>query len=197
MKRDSFPELLKAKEELRAVMRSKLRALSPDFRAEASLVICEAASALPIFAQSRCVALFSPLASEPDIHPLIEEAWARGKQVVLPLMIKQGDQPRLDWHAVTNWDPVVVPGPFGLREPDPLACPRVNATEINCAFVPGLAFDPAGYRLGRGGGFYDGFLGSAAPQLARIGLMFHCQQVASVPREPHDQMLQQVVTEEG
>src|SRR5260370_34064616 len=108
-----------AKEKLRREMRARLREMSPALHAEASLVICQIAANLPAFLQSRCVALFAPLASEPDIHPLIEEAWAQGKRVVLPLMIKHDSTPELDWHEVTSWDDVVVPGPFGLREPDP------------------------------------------------------------------------------
>src|SRR5476649_2382863 len=117
-----------AKEKLRREMRAHLRGMSPALHAEASLVICQMAANLPAFLKSRCVALFAPLPSEPDIHPLIEEAWAQGKRVVLPLMIKHGSAPELDWHEVTTWDDVVVPGqlgPLGLREPDPLRCPRV------------------------------------------------------------------------
>ena len=143
------------------------------------------------------MALFAPLPSEPDIHPLIEEAWAQGKRVVLPLMIKHGTKPELDWHEVTSWDEVVVPGPFGLREPDPLRCPRVKPAELDCVFVPGLAFDEEGYRLGRGGGFYDSFLSVAPAALPCIGLLFHAQKVELVPREAHDQRLRQVITEEG
>jgi 5-formyltetrahydrofolate cyclo-ligase len=63
--------------------------------------------------------------------------------------------------------------------------------------VPGLAFDAEGHRLGRGGGFYDVFLAHAPPKLACIGLMFAGQQVARVPREPHDHPLRSVITEEG
>src|ERR1700689_4988397 len=109
-----------AKEKLRQEMRARLRGMSPALHAEASLVICQMAANLPAFLKSRCVALFAPLPSEPDIHPLIEEAWAQGKRVVLPLMINHGSPPKLDWHEVTSWDDVVVPGPLGLREPDPL-----------------------------------------------------------------------------
>jgi 5-formyltetrahydrofolate cyclo-ligase len=186
-----------AKEKLRREMRGRLREMGPDLRAEASLVICQAAANLPAFLKSRCIALFAPLPSEPDIHPLIEEAWAQGKRVALPLMIKHGTTPLLDWHEVTSWDEVVVPGPFGLREPDPLRCPRLASTEINCAFVPGVAFDAEGYRLGRGGGFYDSFLAKAAPTLPSIGLFFSTQKVPLVPREPHDQALRSVITEDG
>lgn len=178
-------------------MRTRLRELTPDFRAEASLVISELAAQTHAFLQSKCVALFAPLPSEPDIHPLIEEAWARGKEVVMPLMIKPGGKPELDWHVVTSWEDLVVPGPFGLREPDPLLSPRVKDAAIDCAFVPGLAFDPAGVRLGRGGGFYDYFLGKVSADLPRFGLMFACQQVPAVPREEHDQRLPSVITEDG
>jgi 5-formyltetrahydrofolate cyclo-ligase len=186
-----------AKETLRREMRTHLREMSPALRAEASLVICQIAANTPAFLKSRHVALFAPLPSEPDIHPLIEEAWAQGKRVVLPLMIKHGTVPKLDWHEVTSWDEVVVPGPFGLREPDPLRCPRVSHAELNCVFVPGMAFDSDGYRLGRGGGFYDSFLAQAAPDLPCIGLFFRAQEIPAAPREPHDQALRSVITEDG
>ncbi len=186
-----------AKENLRREMRARLRGMSPALHAEASLVISQMAANNAAFIASKCVALFAPLPSEPDIHPLIEEAWAQRKRVVLPLMIKQGSRPELDWHEVTNWDEVVMPGPFGLREPDPLRCRRVPVTELDCVFVPGLAFDHEGYRLGRGGGFYDSFLALAPAKLPSIGLFFSTQKVALVPREPHDQPLRSVITEDG
>jgi 5-formyltetrahydrofolate cyclo-ligase len=186
-----------AKEKLRREMRAHLRGMGPALHAEASLVICHLAANLPAFLKSRCVALFAPLPSEPDVHPLIEEAWAQGKHVVLPLMIKRGPAPELDWHEVADWDEVVVSGPFGLREPDPLRCPRVPISALDCVFVPGVAFDPEGFRLGRGGGFYDRFLSLTPTTLPCIGVMFSLQTVPAVPREPHDQALRSVITEDG
>ena len=185
------------KETLRAEIRTRLRAITPATHAEASLVICQLAANLPVFQQSKCAALFAPLPSEPDIHPLVEEAWARKKRVVLPLMIKHGTTPELDWHEIKTWDDVIVPGPFGLREPEPLRCPRVNIAELDCVFVPGIAFDHHGHRLGRGGGYYDTFLAQAPATLPAIGLFFSAQKVPSVPREPHDQSLRTILTENG
>ncbi len=195
MKRDSEPAA--AKEEARRALRQKLRDLGPAFRAEASLVICELAGQLPAFRRGLCIGLFAPLPSEPDIHPLIEEAWAQGKEVALPRMWREGSSPRLEWHAVTGWAEVVEPGPFGLREPDPAQCRRIDPAQIDCLFVPGLGFDETGLRLGRGGGFYDRFLGGASTGLARFGLMFTAQRVPRLPREPHDQALPAIVTEDG
>lgn len=190
-------EIHAAKESMRRSIRTELRALTTAFRAEASLVICETAAELPAFAQGDCVAFFAPLASEPDIHPLIEEAWAHGKRVVLPRMLKNGTHPRLEWRSVSSWSEVIEPGPFGLREPDPTLCPRVETNELTCAFIPGMAFDEDGFRLGRGGGYYDCFLSQAPAGLPRFGLMFGCQRVPKVPREAHDQKLPGVITEDG
>jgi 5-formyltetrahydrofolate cyclo-ligase len=69
--------------------------------------------------------------------------------------------------------------------------------ELDCVFVPGLAFDSEGFRLGRGSGFYDSFLSLTPPTLSCVGLMFSLQKVSAVPREPHDQALRCVITEEG
>jgi 5-formyltetrahydrofolate cyclo-ligase len=198
MKRDfsTEPAVRTAKEELRRTMRECLRKMDRARHAEASLMICQTAAHQASFVKARCVALFAPLPSEPDVRLLIEEAWAEGKRVVLPLMIKHAAGPELDWHEVSDWDEVVMPGPLGVREPDPLRCPRIAITEIECAFVPGLAFDHDGFRLGRGGGFYDYFLSRVPAGLPRFGLMFGCQRVPVVPREPHDHGLPAFITEE-
>ncbi len=62
--------------------------------------------------------------------------------------------------------------------------------------VPGLAFDPSGGRLGRGGGYYDRWI-EGNPGLPRIGVCFALQVVEKVPREDHDARVGKVVTEEG
>jgi len=178
-------------------MRLQFRSMSSAYRAEASLVICELAAGLDAFRAAACIACFFPLPSEPDVRPLIEEAWAQRKQVVLPRLRQEGVVPCLEWHAVTGWQEVIEPGPFGLREPDPARCPLVHTRNVDLVFVPGLAFDERGLRLGRGGGFYDRFLSQAPTELARFGLMFTCQRLPRLPCEPHDQKLPAVLTEDG
>jgi len=197
MKREKFPDPIPAKEEIRRKMRAALRDFAPEKRAEASLEICRLAAALPAFREAKVVALFAPLPSEPDIHPLIEEAWAHGKRVAFPLMLREGDAPRLEWHEVTAWDEMIVAGPFGIREPDPVRCPRLEAKSIECAFVPGLAFDARGGRLGRGGGYYDLALAAIAGKTTWVGLMFACQEAPEIPHEPHDRSLGSILTENG
>ncbi len=175
-------------------MRARLAAMTADERAMASLQICAVAARRREFREARCVALFAPLPTEPDIRPLIEEAWAERKCVALPFML-HGDEPRLAWHEVEGWDELVARGPHGIREPHPQKCPVTQASELDLVFVPGLAFDADGNRLGRGGGYYDRFLADVTTR--RIGLFFAAQQVDAVPREAHDCRVDLVITELG
>ncbi len=65
--------------------------------------------------------------------------------------------------------------------------------------APLLAFDRAGGRLGQGGGHYDRTIAQlrARGPLFVIGLAYAGQEIAAVPREPHDQPLDAILTELG
>jgi 5-formyltetrahydrofolate cyclo-ligase len=66
------------------------------------------------------------------------------------------------------------------------------------ALVPGLAFDGGGRRLGRGGGYYDRFLGGEEMQGAvKVGVCFSVQMVAEVPVDKHDVVMDWVCHERG
>jgi 5-formyltetrahydrofolate cyclo-ligase len=63
-------------------------------------------------------------------------------------------------------------------------------------FVPMVAFDPDGFRLGQGKGYYDRFLEKF--QGHKVGVGFSWQEAAGhIPVEPHDQPLETIVTERG
>ena len=70
-----------------------------------------------------------------------------------------------------------------------------RAARPDLLLVPLLAFDAHGHRLGYGGGFYDRTL--ALLKVPAIGIAYAGQEVASLPREPHDMALDMIVTEQG
>jgi 5,10-methenyltetrahydrofolate synthetase len=99
--------------------------------------------------------------------------------------------------------------PFGIREPTdayppghPRAgAPRASALDagLDVLLLPGAAFDAAGRRLGRGGGYYDSFVASLAaardaPPPLLVGLAFAQQLVPTVPTEAHDVGVDVLVT---
>nr|NIP74688.1 5-formyltetrahydrofolate cyclo-ligase [Xanthomonadales bacterium] len=88
----------------------------------------------------------------------------------------------------------MVDGPFGARLPAEGAW-----LEPQLLIVPLVAFDRQCWRLGYGGGFYDRTLErlSAERRTLAIGLAYAVQQIDEVPRDPTDQQLDGVVTEQG
>ena len=65
------------------------------------------------------------------------------------------------------------------------------------AFVPGMAFDAAGGRLGRGRAHYDRTFPEHAESPCLVGVAFARQVVAEVPRDSHDRAMDAIVTEDG
>jgi 5-formyltetrahydrofolate cyclo-ligase len=81
-----------------------------------------------------------------------------------------------------------------------LFLPLIHAGSEQCApealeiiFLPLVAWDKSGHRLGMGSGFYDRTLDGIKGPL-RVGLAHEVQQVASVPHDPWDIALHFVAT---
>ena len=64
-------------------------------------------------------------------------------------------------------------------------------------FVPLLAFDQKGHRVGYGKGFYDRFLKQCQNNTLKIGLSFFEPLDSLLKAQPHDINLDAVVTPQG
>ena len=175
----------------RRVLLAQRDALSEAERAEKSQRIAEAADALLAkhVEAGAVVALYAAKGSEVSTAGIDAAARARGLVVAYPRVI--GDGRPLAFHAARIDE--LVPAGFGLREP-PLHAPEIELAKIAVFFLPGLAFDRGGGRVGWGRGHYDATL-AAAPDARRVGLAFDFQIVDGVPREPHDAPLHAILTE--
>ena len=143
-----------------------------------------------------CVAGFAAVRSEIDPAATLDEVRRRGGRVAYP-RVADDQRPRLRFHLAESAD--LQAGRFGIPEP-PADNQEVALGQIDLVIVPGVAFDAEGRRLGLGGGYYDELLGtrpsgegSARPLV--LGLAYDFQVVDACPAEPHDQMIDGVVTE--
>jgi 5-formyltetrahydrofolate cyclo-ligase len=181
------------KAELRREMRTRLAALG-SAREEKSRAIVNSLTNHPDFARhlkNGRIALFSPLPKEPDIEMLWESASGRFCYPrVAHIALEFVEVAKLDDLTISTWHPQI-------REHTHAAARVVRPEEIDIILVPGLAFTKHGHRLGRGGGFYDRYLGLLPPTTLKIGVCFALQLVETLPIEPHDQRLDAIVTEEG
>ncbi len=127
-----------------------------------------------------------PLPGEMDLRPLLHALAGMGHQVVLP------ETPPLGRPLTfRTWSPgcQMVPERFGTLRP------TGEAAVPDLLFVPLLAFDRSGARLGYGGGYYDRTL-AALPYAQAIGFGYAAQEVERVPTTVLDYRLPRIVTEQ-
>ena len=143
----------------------------------------------PLALASRTVLLFSPLNDEPDLWPAVVDALAAGKTVALPRFVAATR--RYEAALIRDLTRDCATGSFGIREPRP-ECPALPLNQLDLVLVPGIGFDSAGWRLGRGQGFYDQLLATVTG--IKCGVGFDCQVIEAVPHESHDVRLNCLLT---
>ncbi|MGC9163563.1 MAG: 5-formyltetrahydrofolate cyclo-ligase [Thiomonas sp.] len=91
------------------------------------------------------------------------------------------------------WTPgeALRPGPYGIAEP-------TGQTVVQPAtlLVPCVGFAEVGLRLGYGGGYYDRYL-AGREEVYTIGLSYACCELQQLDMQPHDQLMDLVLTEDG
>ena len=189
MSRETESELLRAKAELRTRARARRKELATTAGAAGALLRHLESDPPP--ARS-AVAAYVAMGDEIDPTPLVAALLARGHIILLPRL--DGRDRPLALHRWRPGEPLVA-GQFGLEEPTPEA-PRMDPDVL---FVPLLAFDRRGHRLGYGAGYYDRTLRAlrARRTIRAIGLAFAGQEVAEVPVHQDDEPLDAVLTEAG
>jgi 5-formyltetrahydrofolate cyclo-ligase len=184
--------IAESKKALRARITAALAAMPAQDRAAASGRLGERLWAEPRFLKARSVFWYVSMPEEVDTRPLVRRCLAEGRSVSAARVVPGAGV--IEARELKAWDGSFIAGPFGILEPDPAVTRVVAPSEIDCVIVPGLAFDREGYRLGRGKGYYDRFLSGLGPRAARIALAFEFQITDRVPREPHDQTVDLVLS---
>jgi 5-formyltetrahydrofolate cyclo-ligase len=182
----------KAKKEQRAAYQAQLKQIPLAEVHRRSAVISSLALALPALQNKQVIAAYSSFGHEVVTQPLLASLLTAGFVLALPV-VDQANR-KMEFRRVDSLESLT-PGVYGILEPrnGQLCFPE----EIDLFFIPGLAFDRQGNRLGRGGGYYDRYLATIRPDAVKIGLAFQ-QQIADVlPVDPHDIKVNAVITEEG
>jgi len=137
------------------------------------------------------VALYSAIQNEVRTDELLAHALQSGKKVFYP-RVDENDGDGL--FRVLAADELRA-GRYGILEPAGTTRPADVEFEALTIFVPGVAFDMQGNRLGRGRGWYDRLLQQAGEPAAIVALAYEFQIVGAVPTGPGDQKVNYVITE--
>lgn len=153
-----------------------------------------------IFRTARHIACYLPNDGELDITPLIDQAWAMGKTIYLPVLssIHRNHLHFLPYRP----DDELVCNRFGIPEPVVRSRRMVDLKRLDLVLTPLVGFDSDGNRLGMGGGFYDrsfAFLRRRRcwfkPEL--LGMAYDFQEVKKLEKNSWDVPLNGIATETG
>jgi 5-formyltetrahydrofolate cyclo-ligase len=178
---------------LRRRLAEDRRALSPADRAARSARIAAACRSFPALAAAPIVCAYVSFREEVETPALIASLLADKRRVAVPVHLHGGPQPFAFAEILSLAE--LVPNHLGIPQPPREEARFLPTAAIPLFLVPGLAFDPAGGRLGYGLGFYDRAFAEAAPGTLKIGLAFELQVLERVPAGPHDVPMDFVVTE--
>jgi 5-formyltetrahydrofolate cyclo-ligase len=190
---DDTTSMREWKRQIRRSILAVRRGLSAADRLACSRRIWERVAVLSCFRQARVVLGYMAFDHEVLTDGLIRQAIASGKQLVLPIV--QTDRQGMALYGIQDLEGDVAPGYRGILEPQPQRTQAVAPETLELVLVPGVAFDHRGGRLGFGAGFYDRLLSRLPRDIPTVGLAFDFQVIPRLPSQPHDIMLQAIVTE--
>lgn len=186
--------MLNDKTNLRQYFRIKRQTITSEKRFVASQLLLEHIRTQPWYLPSQNFALYLAMAEEIDTIPLIQSLWSEQKNTYLPQIAADRT---LAFAHYTAHTPLLV-NRFGINEP-PANTPICALEDLDVIFMPLVAFDAAGQRLGMGAGFYDKTLAKLAALKKRpllVGLAYELQKADIIPQDEWDVCLDSVVTEQ-
>lgn len=171
------------KKALRQEIRQRKKTHTPEYLEAQSEIIMRKLENHPAFQQANRVMLYASLPDEVQTLAFLD-TWKSRKQIILPTVVGDDIIP-----VELTADAQMVEGDFHILEPEnnPYTGP------LDLIVVPGMAFDAKGHRLGRGKGYYDRFL-IKYPDVKTIGICFDFQCLEAIPTEPHDRVVDEVLT---
>ncbi len=181
-------QITEDKRKLRADARRRRDALSYEDIRGWSNEICRVLGEQPTFQDARTVCFYYPLGSEASLLPLAKAALALGKQAAFPRVAGND----MDFYRVLSLEGFSA-GAFHVMEPVGDTVVREQGMLV---FVPGLAFDGQGGRMGYGKGYYDKYF-ARTPCCRKIGVCYEMQIVSQVPCGDFDVRMDAVATERG
>lgn len=155
------------KHELRKKYKNLRADISPEQASDFSLAIANSLLQIPIWDFFYYHIFLSIVEkSEVDTLPLITLLQGKDKNVVVPKVV--GNNSMKNYLLTDNTS--FKKSAWGV--PEPVDGIEVPESKIDVVFVPLLAFDTLGNRVGYGKGFYDGFLQKCRKETLKIGVSF-------------------------
>ena len=177
------------KEQLRIVYKQRRKELNSSQIDSMSSSTANLCLTLPIW-DLDCFHIFLSISKmgEVDTRPLVSVLMGKDKRIAVPKTIPTTHS--LEHYELTA-DTLFSVNSMGITEPKGGNLLDVQAIDV--VFVPLLAFDQKGQRVGYGKGYYDRFLEQCRSDVITVGLSFFGPEVSISDSTPKDVPLDFVV----
>ena len=178
------------KAELRRLYKQKRQNLSLEALEKASLAIANQLLELPIW-QSSFYHVFLTIAEHKEVNTdyILNILAGKDKNIV----ISRTEFESLGMIHYLLTDATVIKKNY-WNIPEPIEGIEISTDKIEVVFVPLLAFDRQGHRIGYGKGFYDKFLSECQPGTIKIGVSVFEAEERDIDVFPTDIALDYCVT---
>ena len=178
----------KRKQEIRENLSRKRRYVTKQEKKEYDAKIYKTITKLREWKQSQNIFIYISTLYEVSTRQLIKDFLAK-KRIIIPKTHMKYQT--LSLHHIQSLKETAK-GNYSIYEPVPSA-PIVEASTIDLALVPGIAFDKNGHRIGYGKGYYDGLM-SQLP-CPKFAIAYELQIVDNIPAQKHDNPVDGIITE--
>lgn len=180
--------------DLRQSIKQTRQRLSSDFLEQSSRAIATKIFDLPFYEAINCFATYRATKNEANPDDILTQAWQQQKKAFLPVLNDQllvFKSFSADTHFMINR--------YGIEEPITTEA-AINLEKLDCIFIPLVAFDDVGNRLGLGKGYYDKTLADLKNKAIDqkpilVGIAYELQHVKQLPAQSWDVPMDYVITE--
>ncbi len=131
--------------------------------------------------------------TEIPMENIIRKALQIEKTIVLPVFTDTKNAFHLC--KISDFDKDLVLNASDVLEPNPEKCKKVSLDEIDIAFIPGLAFDDKGGRIGFGNNYYTKFITKLPETCRKVSLAFEEQIVDQIQMDSRKHTVDIIITD--
>lgn len=191
MRRLQEGKMFQTKSELRKHMEALKRSVPLNIKEEYDKNIFKNVINSSFYKNASRIFIFVSYNYEADTHNIIKYSLNHGKIICVPKIIskKQG----MKAVCIEKFEDLKT-GTYGILEPAEDSV-EIEKDKIDTIFLPGLAFDLSGGRIGYGGGFYDRFISDLNNNISKVAICYSFQVIDKVTMEFYDQSINGIITE--
>ncbi len=184
------------KKSIRAFVRRQRQSISKSSQRTAAIGLANQLQSLPEIQTAKMIGMYLASDGEIDLGPSMEWCWDNQIETCIPIVQRQT---KILYFVPFRRNTALVKNRLGIFEPEVSKNKKLEVGNLDILFLPLVAFDLHGTRLGMGGGFYDSTLqanrNAGGSEPLRIGVAHELQRVEKIEPDPWDMPVDMIITD--